>query len=185
VPQPAVVEDAPDAQVNSVARLAEEDEEDALPPLEQPVANPEQPTSLEADQQPVATDEQWAGLPVKKKSLPPVSAFAPPPKTVVTSSERAFSLRNIERKLREIGATITTPTGREARARNVMLAADAGDCEHALRLADSWLAEPLTNLATEVAMRRDVQRQQVRCLNKLGRLEDAAALQRVIETATP
>jgi ferric-dicitrate binding protein FerR (iron transport regulator) len=176
---PAVAADVPDAQVNSVARLEEEDDEGAPPPVEEQA----QPTSLNGDQTPVAADEQWAGLPTKEKKLPPVSAFAPPPKTVVTSSERAFSLKNIERKLREIGATITTPSGREARAKNVTLAADAGDCEHALRLADAWLSEPVTGIASEMVMRRTVQLQQVRCLNKLGRVEDAAAIQRMVESA--
>ncbi len=175
VVQPAAVAPSTPEQ-SSVARLEEEDEDEApLPPVEQPVVE-------NADQTPVPADEQWAGLPEKKK-LPPVSAFAPPPKSVTTASDRAFSLRNIERKLREIGSTITTPTGREARARNVALTADAGDCEHALRLAEAWLAEPITGLATEQQMLRSVRLQQVRCLNRLGRTQEADAIQRAVETA--
>ncbi len=175
VVQPAAVAPSTPEQ-SSVARLEEEDEDEApLPPVEQPVVE-------NADQTPVPADEQWAGLPEKKR-LPPVSAFAPPPKSVTTASDRAFSLRNIERKLREIGSTITTPTGREARARNVALTADAGDCEHALRLAEAWLAEPITGLATEQQMQRSVRLQQVRCLNRLGRTQEADAIQRAVETA--
>lgn len=167
---------------DSVARLDEEDDDAPLPPVqdETATAQPEQAP----DQTPVGVDEQWAGLPDQQKKLPPVSAFAPPPKkTVVTGTERGFSLRIIERKLREIGSTITSPTGREARARNIALAADAGDCAHALKLADAWLVEPVTNAPNEPLMRRSVQLQQVRCLNRLGRTQDAATLQKMLETA--
>ncbi len=182
---PSTPVDANPQAPDSVARLAEEDDDSPPPVDETPAPTPGQAELLPPDQTPTAADEQWEGLPPKpapQQKLPPVSAFAPP-RTVVTSSERAFSLRNIERKLRELGTTITSPSAREARARNISLAADAGDCEHALRLADAWLSEPLTNASTEQAMRRNVQLQQVRCLNHLGRTQDANALQRILETA--
>lgn len=184
------VEPQPDGAVISIARLEEEDDEDdATPPIDESFAvqpnvtspppetvQPGQPTQP-PDRTVQPLDDEWAALPAdqKKKSLPPVSSFTPPKK------ERGFSLKNIERKLREIGTVITSPTGREARARNVMLAADAGDCTYALQLADKWLAEPVTNLKTEPSMRRGVQLQQVRCLNHLGKKDDAAALQKMID----
>lgn len=171
----------PTSSPPSIARLDEEEDDAPLPPVQDETSaqEPQKP-----DQTPVGVDEQWAGLPEEKgKKLPPVSAFTPPPKTVVTGTERGFSLRIIERKLREIGTVITTPSGREARARNIVLAADAGDCAHALKLADAWLVEPVTGAPNEPLMRRGVQLQQVRCLNRLGRTQDAATLQRMLETA--
>ncbi|MFZ5441781.1 MAG: FecR domain-containing protein [Myxococcota bacterium] len=169
---------------DSIARLEEEDEA-PLPPVEDGADESAPQTQPAPDQTPATVDEQWAGLPEQPKDgkqLPPVSAFTPP-KKVVTSTERGFSLRIIERKLREIGTVITSPSGREARARNVLLAADAGDCAHALKLADAWLSEPVTNAPNEPLLRRSVQLQQVRCLNRLGRTQDAATLQRMLETA--
>ena len=105
-----------------------------------------------------------------------------PPKRVVTSTEKAFSLKGIERKLRELGTVITSPSQREAGARNVALAADANDCSHSLLLADRWLTDPVTNAPNEPQMRRAVQLQQVRCLNHIGRRDDASTLLKMIET---
>ncbi|MFT3713855.1 MAG: FecR domain-containing protein [Archangium sp.] len=189
-PQPKVVVQQPaqntDADVKSIARLDEEDEDDATPPIDDSfVDNNQLPTSPppETVQQPPdrtvqKVDEEWAAMPNsadKTKKLPPVSTFAPKKK------ERGLSLRSVERALREVGSAITSPNGREARARNVTLAANAGDCVYALQLADKWLTEPVTGLKTEPSMRRDVQLQQVRCLNHLGRKDDANALQKIID----
>lgn len=178
-PQP--VADTPEPQPDSIARLNEDEEEDDTRPP--PEEQQEQPPPPAPDRTPMAADEQWAPLPQNQPQplkYPPVPL---PPRTVVTSSERAFSLRNIERKLRELGTVITSPSGREAAARNIALAADAGDCLHALQLADRWLVDPVTGALNEPQMRRSVQLQQVRCLNHLGRTQDAAAIQRMIETA--
>lgn len=173
---PAPVADAPPPAVepNSIARL--EEEEDAPPPAE------EVQPQLAPDLTPVAADEQWATIP---QSEQPAPQYPPsPPKHVVTSTEKAFSLKGIERKLRELGTVITSPSQREAGARNVALAADANDCNHSLLLADRWLSDPVTNAPNEPQMRRAVQLQQVRCLNHLGRRDDASTLLKMIE-ATP
>lgn len=155
----------------SVARLDEEDDaaDDAPPPEE--VAAP--------DQTPMATDEQWHQLPptVAQPNRPP-----PPPalKPAVTASERGFSLRKLERKLRELGVSISTPDRREAGARNIALTADAGDCKYALRLIDAWLAQPAVTTPKEVQLRGAVLRQQVRCLNHVGRVDEARQLEQSI-----
>lgn len=174
-PQPQAVQT--DGAVTSIARLDEDDDDDATSAIDETPTSPPQETVAQPppDRTVEPVDDQWAALPEQKK-LPPISTFAPPKK------ERGFSLRNLERKLREIGSVITTPNGREARAREVMSAADAGDCQYALKLADAWMSEPVTGLKTEASMRRGVQLQQVRCLNHLGRKDDAAALQKMIDS---
>jgi hypothetical protein len=128
----------------------------------------------------MAADEDWAAPP--QKSAPP--APTTPRRMGSTKAERGFSLKNIERKLREVGTVITSPSGREAAARNVQLTADAGDCHHALRLADRWLSEPVTGALNEPQMRRNVQLQQVRCLNHLGRTQDAETILKMIQIQT-
>ena len=176
---PALVADAPPPAIepNSIARL--EEEEDS-PPAEE--VQPQEPQQA-PDQTPVAADEQWETLPQNQK--PPTQQFPPaPPRRAVTSTQKAFSLKGVERKLRELGTVITSPSQREAGARNIALAADANDCSHSLLLADRWLTDPVTNAPNEPQMRRGVQLQQVRCLNHLGRREDASTLLKVIE-ATP
>lgn len=178
-PAPAAVEPALERQPDSVARLTEEEEDegDAPPPAEEapaPVA-PEAP-----DRTAVAADEQWAQLPQAQQQqlkYPPAPAA---PRTSFSSEDCGFSLRNVERKLRELGTVITSPSQREAGARNVALAADANDCQHALRLAERWLREPVTRAANEAQLRRGVQLQQVRCLNHLGRAQEASAVERTI-----
>jgi ferric-dicitrate binding protein FerR (iron transport regulator) len=185
-PKPVVVaqpEPGSDAQVKSIARLDEDDEVDETPPIDEaqltPTSPPAEPTQPVAetppDLRPVAADEQWAAMP--KNTTPP----APAPVRKSKPPREGFSLRNLERKLREIGTVITSPTGREARAKNIMLAADAGDCTYALRLADEWMAEPVTSAATEASMKRGVQLQQVRCLNHVGRKDEAAALKKQVD----
>lgn len=184
-PRPVVVaqpEPGSDAQVKSIARLDEDDEVDETPPIDEAQLTPTSPpaetqpvTETPPDLRPIAADEQWAAMP--KSTTPP----APAPIRKTKPPREGFSLRNLERKLREIGTVITSPTSREARAKNIMLAADAGDCTHALQLADSWMAEPVTSLATEKSMKRGVQLQQVRCLNHVGRKDEAAAMKKLID----
>ncbi|MFO0599666.1 MAG: FecR domain-containing protein [Myxococcaceae bacterium] len=174
-----------DALVTSVARLDEEDDESSEPEeAAPPQANsPPSETTPSVDQPPdrtpIDTDESWAPMPTPT-APPPGTTTTATPKPTKAKKER-FSLRNLERKLREIGSVITTPTGREARARAVLLAADAGDCAYALQLADSWLKEPVTGLSTEASMKRSVQLQQVRCLNHLGRKDEATELRKTLE----
>lgn len=185
-PQPKIVvapqPEASDAHITSVARLDEDDEEDATPPIDESFAQQPNVTSPppEPAQPPDRTvqpvDDQWAKMPEKQKKLPPVSTFTP------QKRESGFSLRNLERKLREVGTVITSDNGREARAKAVVVAAEAGDCGYALRIADQWLSEPVTNLKSEPTMRRTVQLQQVRCLNHLGKKDDAATLQKIIDS---
>jgi hypothetical protein len=176
---PPPVANAPEpAQPDSIARLGDEDEDDSPPPAEEaPVQEPEQ----QPDRTPTAADEaDWNTLPQNQPQplkYPPVPL---PPKRAVTSTERGFSLRGIERKLRELGTSISAPTAREAGVRNIAFAADANDCHHALKLADRWLSDPVTNAPNEVQMRRGVQLQQVRCLNHLGRTQDADTILKMI-----
>ncbi len=167
---------APEGQPNSIARLGDEEEpEDSPPPPEEVQEEEVQQPAPPPDRTPIAADEQWAGPPVK-------NAPSPVRHRRVGTAERGFSLKNIERKLREVGTVITSPTGRSAAARNVKLTADAGDCHHALRLADRWLSEPITGAADETEMRRGVQLQQVRCLNHLGLTQDAETILKMIQT---
>lgn len=180
VQEPEVV---PEGQPNSIARLSDEEEEDdTSPPPPEEVQ--EEPEALPPDRTPMAADEQWEGLPPKAPGPQPLGAPPQlvPPRRAVTATERGFSLKNLERKLRELGSTITSPTLREASMRNIVKAADAGECQFALQLADRWLTEPVTGAANERTMRRTVQLQQVRCLNHLGRKDDAATLLKMIES---
>ncbi len=171
-PQPVEV-----GQPDSIARLTEEEDvEDDGPPPPEEVVQPQPP-----DRTPIAADEQWAGPPQKDKPLPPQLKY---PGVPLAPREKVSSLKNIERKLRELGTTISSPTQREAAARNITGTADAGDCHHALRLADRWLTEPITGAANEPEMRRGVQLQQVRCLNHLGRTQDAETILKMIQIQT-
>ncbi len=119
------------------------------------------------DDEPIDAAE-WESLP---KKHPP----APRPQ------REPFSLRHIERKLRELGTKITTPLPREAEVRNIALSSDADDCVHALKLADAWLSAPVSTNAKEPLLRRVVFIQQMRCLNHLGRKEEAAQIQRTLD----
>ena len=174
-PQTALAVPAPEGQPNSIARLGDEEEPEDSPPPEEVQEEEEQQPAPPPDRTPIAADEQWAGPPVK-------NAPSPVPSKRMSTAERGFSLKNIERKLREVGTVITSPTGRSAAARNVKLTADASDCHHALRLADRWLSDPITGAADETEMRRGVQLQQVRCLNHLGRTQDAETILKMIQT---
>ena len=173
---------APEQPINSIARLTEEDEEqdDAPPPEEAAEEELKDGPAPPPDRTPIAADEQWEPAP---KSAQPQPLKYPPAPVKKTSSEKAFSLKNIERKLREAGTLITSPTGREAAARNITITADANDCHHARRLADRWLTDPVTGAANEKEMRRGVQLQQVRCLNHLGRTQDAETILKMIQAA--
>lgn len=172
---PPVVEEP--AEQSSIARLTEEEEEegaaaaddDGPPPPEE--TQEEQEPALDPDRTPVAADEQWAAPPSKPKY----------PSVPVAKREKGFSLRGIERKLREAGSAITSANSREAGVRNITGAADANDCHHALKLADRWLTAPVTGALNETQMRRSVQLQQVRCLNHLGRTQDADTILKMIQ----
>ena len=185
-PQQTAAQPTPEGQPNSVARLSdEESEDDSAPPPEElvpePVLDEQAPPPQAPDRTPIAVDEDWANAPQKS---PPPAVPTPPRRMATTNTERGFSLKNIERKLREAGTVITSPSGREAAARNVQLTADAGDCHHALRLADRWLSDPVTGALNEPQMRRNVQLQQVRCLNHLGRTQDAETILKMIQIQT-
>ncbi len=178
-PQPEVV---PEGQPNSIARLSDEEEEDdTSPPPPEEVQD--EPELLQPDRTPMAADEQWEGLPPNTPRPQPLGYTPPvvPPRRAVTATERGFSLKNLERKLREVGSAITSSSQREAGVRNIAKAADAGDCLFALQLADRWLSEPVTRSLSEPTLRRNVRLQQVRCLNHLGRKDDAAALLKMID----
>lgn len=167
----------PEGPTHSIARLSEEEEpEDGPPPPEETQEEEVQQAEPPPDRTPIAADEQWAGPPVKN------APALVPQKRMTSTAERGFSLKNIERKLREAGTVITSKTGREAAARNVTLTADANDCHHALRLADRWLTDPITGAANEAELRRSVQLQQVRCLNHLGRTQDAETILKMIQS---
>ncbi|MDP1823984.1 MAG: FecR domain-containing protein [Archangium sp.] len=180
---PPPVANAPEAvQPDSIARLGDEDEDDSPPPPEEAaVQEPEQ--EQQPDRTPTAADEaDWNTLPENQHQPQPLK-YPPvplPPKRAVTSTERGFSLRGIERKLRELGTSISSTSAREAGVRNIAFAADANDCHHALKLADRWLSDPVTNAPNEAQMRRGVQLQQVRCLNHLGRTQDADTILKMI-----
>lgn len=160
-----------DGEENAGEESEEEEneaEEGGPPPLEGVVQTPTEPL----DSSSAPTDEGWAAYP---------SAPVQPKVPVRGSRERRFSLRNLERMLRELGTVISSGSRREAMAHQVTLTADANDCQYALILADRWLREPVTMAPNEPRLRRGVQLQQVRCLNHLGRVEEAETLRRQLE----
>lgn len=181
-PEPA----AAAAPVDSIARLGDEaeDEED----LEDAPAGPEAPPEATApgDHSPAPVDEAWAPLPTA--ALQP--APAPPPVEPAARQRREpFSLRVVERKLLALQRTLSAPVvGEGVRAlqvRDVQWAADSGDCEHALELADAWLRALPSARPEEPQLKRTVLTQKLRCLNHLGRSAEAAAVQRELEALPP
>lgn len=163
----------PQPEKESVARLDEEDEDDDEPPPPEDVKTDAPPETT-----PVGTDEDWARPPPPSSQTGTVLR----PTTVTTPSrERGFSLKKLERKLRAAGTRFTTRNRREADARNIAISADAGDCRYALELVDAWLKAPVTSAANEASLRRGVKTQQINCLRRLGRGDEADALQRQLD----
>ncbi len=172
----APVVQAPTPEKESVARLGddEEDEDDGPPPPEEAREGVAAP-----DTTPVGADEEWATPPPPSTNQP--VRRGPPPRVMTVPSERGFSLKKIERKVRELGSRLTSPSTREAQVKDIAVSADAGDCKYALEQIDRWLKAPITKLAHEPQLRRSVKTQQIRCLNRLGRGEEASALERQLD----
>ncbi|MGV3624648.1 MAG: FecR domain-containing protein [Archangium sp.] len=164
----------PEPERESIARLDEEDDDDAPPPPEEAVV--EKREEQRPDTQPVGMDEDWAAPP------PPNQPKRPAPRVVgVVKPDNGFSIKKLERKLRAAGARFGAANRRDAEVRNITVSADAGDCRYALELIDRWLKAPITSAPSEPLMRRDVKAQQIKCLNRLGRTEEATQLQRQLE----
>lgn len=163
----------PQPEKESVARLDEEDEDDDEPPPPEDVKTDAPPETT-----PVGTDEDWARPPPPSS---PTGTVLRPTTVTTPSRERGFSLKKLERKLRAAGTRFTTRNRREADARNIAISADAGDCRYALELVDAWLKAPVTSAANEATLRRGVKTQQINCLRRLGRGDEADALQRQLD----
>lgn len=153
-------------------------------PVAAPPAAPSAVTPVEkASDEPSSVaklEEEEDDAPLPAQTAPPVVVSPAPPAV----SEKAFTLKSIERKLREFGATLDTKNGREARAKNVTLAADSGDCGYALKLADSWLRETVTRAANEPTLRRSVLTERAKCLNAVGRFDEARAVEKLLSGET-
>lgn len=162
------------------------------------------PAVDESDVEPSTNPEdEWAqpppgiGLtPVETPPEPPIDA---PPDSVVTVQPsgaptpalvpkrrrgNGFNLRDIEEHLRELERQAHTPfvpigsTTRETQARAIVRLADVGNCELALEEADRWLTAPAGDAVEEAPLKRMVLQQKVRCLNRLGRVNEAAEVQK-------
>ena len=128
----------------------------------------------------MAADEQWEQLPQSAAAAAQVPARSVRAADVRQLRDRGFSLRNIERKLRELGTVITCPSsGKPGRATSPWPPTPVTASTRS-RLAERWLREPVTGAANEAQLRRGVQLQQVRCLNHLGRAQEASAVERTI-----
>lgn len=140
------------------------------------VVSNQEASDTDGELTPSSADE-WASLP----ETPPAVLDAPSPPPTTVELERSFSLLQVERKLRELGAEVGTSDRRQALVRALTAAADAGDCKHALWMAERWLRETPTTSPDESDWRRTVLRQKLRCFNHLGRSEDASAVERELE----
>lgn len=169
-PVPAPKPNAPEPERESIARLDEEEDDEPPPPED---VRDERP-----DTTPVGADEEWA-TPPPPQGPKPVLRPTRPPKPV--PGERGFSIKKLERKLRTAGARLTSPSRREADARNIQISAEAGDCRYALELVETWLKAPISTLPNEPQLRRNVKAQQINCLHRLGRGEEAKALEKQLE----
>lgn len=176
----APVTNTPAPERESIARLDqldEDGEDDAPPPPEDAAPVLEKRDEQRPDTKPVGMDEEWATPPPPSAPKPP----APRIVGVVKPSDSGFSLKKLERKLRAAGARFGASNRRDAEVRNITISADAGDCRYALDLVDKWLAAPITSSPNEPVMRRTVKAQQIKCLLRLGRTEEATALQRQLD----
>jgi hypothetical protein len=175
----------PEVEPSQAARLNEDDDQ-APPEVEPAVTAPTAPL----------TPEEWAQLPagtpppppgpVTTATPPPTGAAHPAPPSMTPPKKEGFSLSGIERRLKDLQHTIEAPFApsesmRENRARDVNRLADAGDCVGALAIADRWLVEPMSRSGNEGLWRRAVLNQKVRCLMKLGRVDEANAVKVELE----
>lgn len=166
VAQAPVTTNTPAPERESIARLDEEEDDDAPPPAEE--------AAPVAETKPVGMDEEWATPPPPKPPAPRVVG-------VVKPNDSGFSIKKLERRLRAAGARFGASNRRDAEVRNITISADAGDCRYALELVDKWLGAATTSAANEPVMRRNVKAQQIKCLLRLGRTEEATALQRQLD----
>lgn len=160
-PPPAADDDA----VSTAARLREEDDDETPDP--EPSSEPA-PTSTGSE-----SPEQWAQLP--QAATNDSGTVAPPP---TRRHHPGFSLSDLERRIHDLQRAIETPFGpspvmRESRARDVSRLAGANDCVGALAIADRWLGEPKSKSDDEPRWRKAVLVQKLKCLNKLGRSDEA------------
>lgn len=179
---------------SSVARLGHEDDEPEQEPAveDEPADQGPPPPPLESGD----PDEQWAAPPTSNTPAAnpetPVGPPPPPPSVVTALPPSAgpaaprrrggFNLGELERRIREFSRAVQAPfVGLDPRVRaqqasDVARLADAGDCEGAIALANVWLRD--TNRAADPeATRRGVLTQKLRCLNHLGHVDEAAAVQ--------
>jgi FecR protein len=150
----------------------------------QPIANsPDDKTDDDEDPasnpktSPDQVDENWA-LPqtLPSQVLPSVPQ---PPARVMTATPKKkkwFALEALEERLSEIGKGLSEDIfgrqdARSKSAKQVTVMADSGDCNAAIIAADKWIVA--SKRVDEVPLTRSVLLQKVRCLNHLGRFEEA------------
>jgi hypothetical protein len=167
----------------------EGDDTEVLPEA-QPVTPAVTPTTSPATPAPhtASGEDEWAALPLAGQPPPagtvePVKP-APLPAPASHVTETGFSLRLLEKKLLEVqkGLPFVGEAAiREGQVRTITRLADAGDCGAALSAADQWLAAARTDNRNELRWRRAVLMQKMRCLNRLGRVTEAAAVKAELE----
>jgi FecR protein len=165
---PAAAAEAPYVP-GEAARLAREEEGDDDDGSQGPESA--SPPALAAER-PGLPDESWAPLPPRAEPWTP-----PPPPPVGSARVRlrgppAFSLEELERRVREFQRSINeafiTPAAREGVMREVARRAKAGDCLRALREADLWLGQLPTKRPEEVVWRARVLEARERCRARLA-----------------
>ncbi len=151
-----------------------------------------EPSTTGAPEAPEGSDEsEWATLPEGDQPPPP----PPPPQAVNTATpppprrrESGFSLRNLEQRLQEFARQVQSPflnSAREGQVKLITKLADGGDCPAALSAAERWLEAPVSASAHEARWRRSVLMQKMRCLNRLGRADEANATKAELEVLGP
>jgi hypothetical protein len=135
---------------------------------------------------PLAEPEETWNMPDQESDGESELTAPPPPVNAVTSTTPApvppvkrkkwFVLEALEDRLNEIGtgidkAVFHPPSKREAYANKVTVLADRGEYSKAIIAADKWLKG--ASATDPIELTRSVLLQKIRCLNRLGRFEEA------------
>ncbi len=172
------------------------------PPVELPKPDTAQAFNETAEAKlPVAKEDDTSTEPSSDpgewNNLPAAAVPAPPPPPQVTASPtpkqngvNVFGLRGIEQRLNELGRNIhmSTTLKRQDRAAAIVALGDAGDCQGVLIESELFFRDAYSfrdaykETALEKQLRRSVLFQKARCLSKVGRVEEAEAVRRQINS---